>query len=50
MIQNNWRYVKKDANRFEFKLRVSVVTVFELYGDWSDKKWRIGLFNFAIGN
>ena len=36
----------KDRDRVEIKLRISVVTVFELYLDFSSGKYRLVLLNF----
>lgn len=49
-FSNGWNFVRKDKNRLEVKVRVGVVTVFELFADWSDKKVRVTVFNFIVGN
>jgi hypothetical protein len=49
-FSNGWNFVRKDKNRFEFKVRVSIVTVFELFFDWSDMRYRLTLVNYTIGN
>ncbi len=47
---NGWKYLKKDWNRIEWKLRVSVVTLYEVYVDVSDKEYRFTLLNFSLTN
>jgi len=49
-FSNGWNFVRKDKNRLEIKVRVGIVTVFEIYVDWSDCKFRITLLNYIIGN
>lgn len=47
---NGWKYLKKDWNRIEWKLRVSVVTLYEVYVDVSDAEYRFTLLNFTLTN
>jgi hypothetical protein len=47
---NGWKYVKKDSNRFHFVLRISVLTVYEVFVDFSDKKWKIMVCNIGLQN
>lgn len=47
---NGWKTTTKQHDKFHFLVRFGWVTVFEVYGDWSDKKWRVGAFNFFVGN
>jgi hypothetical protein len=47
---NGWKYIQKDTDRFEFRLRIGVLTVFNFFADWSDKKVRVTLFNFTVEN
>jgi len=49
-ITNAWRSQNKNVDRIEVRLRIGAVTVYELSVDLSDKKWRIGLFNFFVSN
>ena len=47
---NGWKATTKQVDKFDLHLRFGWVTVFEVYSDWSDKKWRVGAFNFFVGN
>lgn len=47
---NGWKYLKKDWNRIEWKLRLSVVTFYEVYIDLSDAEYRLTLLNFTVTN
>jgi len=47
---NGWKYLWKDTNRFELKLRLGLLTVLELYADCSDRKWKVVLLNFGVGS
>lgn len=49
-FSNGWNFVRKDKNRIEIKVRAGVVTIFELFADWSEKKVRVTLLNFIFGN
>ena len=49
-LTNGWRSQNKNVDRIEIKLRLGAVTVFEFGADLSDKKWRLGLFNFFWSN
>lgn len=47
---NGWKYLTKDWNRVELKLRLSVLTVYEVYVDLSDLEYRFTLLNFTVTN
>jgi hypothetical protein len=47
---NGWKYVQKDANRVEYRLRIGLLTVFDLFLDFSDRKVRATLLNFTVEN
>ena len=47
---NGWKTKNKQADKFHLQLRISLVTVIEVYFDWSDRQYRIGLFNLFVGN
>jgi len=49
-LTNAWRSHNKSVDRLEVRLRLGAVTVFEASADLSDKKWRVGLFNFFLSN
>lgn len=49
-VTNAWKSRNKNLDRVEIKIRFGFITVFELSGDWSDGKWRLGLFNFFVSN
>lgn len=46
---NGWKFLNKDHDRVEVKLRVSVLTIFELYWDMTQGQWRIVVLNFGLG-
>ena len=51
MFFNGWKNVgNKKADRFMFKLRVSVVTLLEIYYDKGARHIRIILFNLGWKN
>ena len=45
---NGWNYMFKDVDRFEIKVRISVVTLFEAVLDLSSKTARITILNLGI--
>lgn len=47
---NGWKYMFKDSDRCHFGLRLGVLTVFEFFVDFSDKKWKIMLCNIGLQN
>ena len=47
---NSWTSVNKQKDKINFELRVSVVTIFKLYLDISDKKFKMVFFNFGLSN
>jgi len=49
-IINGWNSSNKQIDKFEFIVRFGWITIAEIYCDVSDKKWRVGIFNFAAGN
>lgn len=49
-LTNSWRVQNKQTDRIEARLRLGAVTVFEVTADLSSKKWRLGAFNFFLGN
>lgn len=49
-LTNAWRSHNKNVDRIEWRLRLGAVTVYELSADLSEKKWRVGLFNFFVSN
>lgn len=40
----------KQSDKFEITLRVSIITIFELSYDISDKKFKLVLLNYGIQN
>lgn len=49
-IINGWKYLRKDANRVEIKLRVGLLTVLDIYIDFSERKRRFVVLNYGVGN
>jgi hypothetical protein len=47
---NGWKNKTKQRDKLVIELRIGYLTIFEVQADLSDRKYRIGLFNFAIGN
>lgn len=47
---NGWKNKNKQSDKINFELRIGYITIFEIHADWSDRKYRIGFFNFAVGN
>ena len=46
---NGWG-PQKQVDKFEITLRLSILTIFELSYDISDKKFRLVLLNYGISN
>lgn len=40
----------KQSDKFEITLRISIITIFELSYDISDKKFKLVLLNYGIQN
>ena len=49
-IINGWKYLWKDADRVEVKLRVGLLTVIDIYIDFSERKRRFVVLNYGVGN
>jgi hypothetical protein len=47
---NGWKYLWKDSDRVEVKLRGGLLTVVDVYIDFSDRRWRLVVLNFGVGN
>lgn len=45
---NGWRFIAKDHDRVHIKIRISVLTILELYWDMTQQKWRVVVLNFGI--
>jgi hypothetical protein len=41
---------KKQVDKFEITLRLSILTIFEVSYDISDKKFKLVLLNYGISN
>ena len=41
---------KKQVDKFEITLRLSILTIFEISYDISDKKFKLVLLNYGISN
>lgn len=46
----SWHSHNKNGDRIQAKIRIGSVTVIELWADMSQKKWRVGLFNYFLSN
>ena len=46
---NGWT-PSKQIDRFEIRLRLSILTIFEFSYDISDKKFKLVLLNYGISN
>lgn len=47
-IQNGWKNPNKQGDKFQCKLRLGKVTVYDFFYDLSDKKGGLTLMNFSI--
>lgn len=47
---NGWKYLHKEHDRFELKIRIGLLTVLDVFVDASDYRWHVALFNFKVGN
>jgi len=45
---NTWGNTHKQADKFQWKVRLGRVTVFDFYTDLSDRKWALTFMNFTI--
>jgi len=45
---NGWNYLYKDRDRVEFTLRVSIVTLFSIFIDFSAAEYKVTLLNFSL--
>lgn len=52
MIQfvNGWKNLSKNWSRIDYKLVLSVVTLYEVYVDFLDQEYRFTLLNFSLTN
>jgi hypothetical protein len=47
---NGWRYLAKNRDRVEVRLRIGLVTVFDLFIDVGGARWSITLCNFTLAS
>lgn len=47
-LVNGWNYLYKNWDRVEFRLRISIITIFEIYLDFSDREYSITVLNFKL--
>lgn len=47
-LTNGWRYLYKERDRFNFELRIGVLTVFRLYLDISDRSFELTICNYTV--
>lgn len=47
---NSWSSKIKQFDKINILIRISILTIFQLYFDISNKKYEIKIFNFGIKN
>jgi hypothetical protein len=47
---NSWNSKSKQFDKIEIEIRLSIVTLFSLYVDFSKKEFKLCVMNFAIKN
>ena len=47
---NGWNYMFKDLDRVEIKLRVSLLTILDIYIDFSSGGYNFTICNFSVRN
>lgn len=47
-IINTWGNPNKQSDKYQAKLRLGRLTVFDFYKDTGDRKWALTLFNFTF--
>ena len=47
---NGWEAPTKQWDKVDITLRISLLTIFSLKLDKSDKKWEVRLFNIGFSN
>jgi hypothetical protein len=47
-IINSWKSKVKQFDKFEITVRISILTIFELNIDFSEKSYRLIILNFGI--
>lgn len=47
-LVNGWKYIFKEADRFNLELRLGVVTVFRIYADFSDREFSLTVLNLRV--
>lgn len=47
-IINTWGNPSKQADKYQVKLRIGRLTVFDFYKDSGDRKWALTIMNFTF--
>lgn len=45
---NGWKWLSKNRDRIEVRLRIGLLTIFDLFLDVGDARWNITLFNLSL--
>ena len=45
---NTWGNTNKQADKFQLKVRLGRITVFDFYCDYGDRKWALTFMNFTV--
>ncbi len=45
---SSWSNTQKQSDKYQVKVRMGRVTVFDFYTDLSDRRWALTLFNFTL--
>jgi len=47
-LVNSWKAKNKQSDKFSLKLRLGLLTVIDIYGDFSRRTFGLMVFNFGI--
>ncbi len=47
---NGWNYLAKNRDRVELRVRIGVLTLFEVFADVGDARWSITLLNLTVAS
>ena len=45
---SSWSNTQKQSDKYQVKVRIGRITVFDFYTDLSDRRWALTLFNFTL--
>lgn len=47
---NGWKWLAKNRDRVEVRLRIGLVTFFDLFIDVGDARWSVTLLNLTVAS